>query len=113
MRAIAAGLTVLFVLGVTAVSAHADVIGQPATVRSSASPGGDIARPPVRPLPITAEQAAALESISHQPDQAVPPDTCAAYSPKAEKIATEASAVGFYAGYFGTLAAILISAAPL
>ena len=69
--------------------------------------------PPPRPLPLTTEQVAALDNLSQLPQLAVAPDTHAAYSPKAAKFVTEASAVGFYAAYFSTLTIVLIAAAPL
>ena len=69
--------------------------------------------PPARPIALTAEQADALEAIAMQPQFHVDADTRAAFSPAVQTKITEGSAVGFYAGYFGTLAVILIAAAPL
>lgn len=69
--------------------------------------------PPSRPLPLTADQAAALQALSQQPQLAVAADTRATYSRDAAKQVSEAGAVGFYGGYFTTVAIILIAAAPL
>jgi hypothetical protein len=79
----------------------------PATSTETAS------APPARPLPITPEQAAALEVMAEQPEYAINPDTRAAFSPEADLKVSEISAVGTYVAYFGGLTWLLIAAAPL
>jgi hypothetical protein len=108
-------MTVLAAVIVMSGACVAGVAGAPA---SPLAGGSDLSvqpatEPPARPLRVTAEQMAALERLAEQPAYAVGADTRAAYSFEAQKQATEISAVGFYFGYAGTIAAILIAAAPL
>jgi len=108
MRTMAIGLVLVVVLGMVTSQAAAEA-PQPA----AAKPAEAKVSPPARPLPITVEQADALEEIAESPPHAVPEDTRAAYSPEADRFTTELSVRAVQIGIPGTILGILIAAAPL
>ncbi|MCP4247640.1 MAG: hypothetical protein GY778_11375 [bacterium] len=69
--------------------------------------------PPSRPLPITADQAAALKTLSDEPQHASARVARASYSPEAARRMTELGVLASQAVLPSTVLALLIAAAPL
>jgi len=106
-------------IALTIVAAHAPAFAEqptptaPSGIALNSSSTVAQTAPPPRPLPLTIEQADALEQLAMQPEYQIDPNIRAAFSPETQKKVTEASAPGFYAGFFGGLMWLLIAAAPL
>lgn len=81
--------------------------------------GTTLAKPPGRPLRLTAQQYAALRSLEQEPEHASVRLVHATYQSEHEqqmerkRMVDDATTLATFAGYIGALTTILILAAPL
>ena len=95
------------------VTSPAGAAANPADQAAADAPQVRVVTPPSRPLPITADQAAALRALSDGPQHAAARVARASYSPEAARRMTEIGVHASQAVLPTAVLAILIAAAPL